>query len=458
MSRFVGSLAVYPARALFVWYLLLVLAGTVLLSLPVSHRSGLPAVSISDALFMATSAACVTGLVVRDVAEFSLAGQIVLLLLIQLGGIGIMTLATLFLVRIIGHQTLRHLAAAQQTVGADLGADLRVLLSGVVRVVLTLESIGFVVLLIGRWGHGPPSEVAWWALFHAVSAFCNAGLTLSPDSLQPWAGQWWITMPVAVLLILGGFGYPVLVDLFTNIRHRRPQSGWRGLSFHSRLTLTASMLLLVLGALVFLLVERNAALAGLGPLQASILAFFESATARTAGFSAVPTGALSTLTLFVLALLMFIGAGPSSTAGGIKVTTISALFLYGLGRLRGRHQATAFGHAIPGRLIAGATVVLIVGIGLITLGVALILFFEDSRVSHQAAGPLFIQVLFETVSAFGTVGLSTGITRELGEASRLVIVAMMFIGRIGPLALVMLLLPREHGPDIKYPEGDLQIG
>ncbi|MGD8977524.1 MAG: potassium transporter TrkG [Gammaproteobacteria bacterium] len=458
MSRFVGSLAVYPARALFAWYLLLVLAGAILLSLPVCHRPGLTPISLSDALFMATSAACVTGLVVRDVAEFSLAGQVVLLLLIQLGGIGIMTLATLFLVSIIGHQTLRHLAAAQQTVGADLGADLRVLLSGVVRVVLTLEAIGFVVLLIGRWGNGPLPDIAWWALFHAVSAFCNAGLTLSPDSLQPWAGQWWVTLPVALLLILGGLGYPVLVDLFTNIRHRGPHYGWRGLSFHSRLTLTTSVVLLLLGALAFLVAERNASLADLEPAQASILALFESATARTAGFSTVPTGTFSTLTLFVLALLMFIGAGPSSTAGGVKVTTVSALFLYGLGRLRGRHQATAFGHAIPERLIAGATVVLIVGIGLITLAVALILLFEDSRVSHQAAGPLFIQVLFETVSAFGTVGLSTGITRELGEASRLVIVAMMFIGRIGPLALVMLLLPREHGPHIKYPEGDLQIG
>lgn len=458
MSRFVGSLAVYPARALFAWYLLLILAGTGLLMLPLCRRPELAAISISDALFMATSAACVTGLVVREVAEFSLAGQIVLLVLIQLGGIGIMTLATLFLVSIIGHQTLRHLAAAEQAVGSDLRADLRVLLRGVVRVALTLEAIGFVTLLIARWGEGPVVEIAWWALFHAVSAFCNAGLTLAPESLQPWSGQNWVTMPIALLLILGGLGYPVLVDLFTNLRHRWPFFGWRDLSFHSRLMLTASLILLLLGAAMFLLIERHGAMADLGLAQASVAALFESATARTAGFSVISTAGLSTLTLFMLALLMFIGAGPSSTAGGIKVTTVSALFLYGLSRLRGRHQAAAFGHGIPGRAVAVATVVLIVGVALVTVATGLVLFFEDSRLPYAEAGPLFIEVLFETVSAFATVGLSTGITTDLSEPSRMVIVMMMFIGRIGPLALVVLLTPREHGPDIKYPEGDLQIG
>ncbi|MGB5589574.1 MAG: potassium transporter TrkG, partial [Gammaproteobacteria bacterium] len=174
--------------------------------------------------------------------------------------------------------------------------------------------------------------------------------------------------------------------------------------------------------------------------------------------SVVPTGALSTLTLFTLIVLMFIGAGPSSTAGGVKVTTVSALFLYGLSRLRGRRQATAFGRGISSHLVAGATVVLIVGVALVTLATALILLFEDSRVPHTLAGSLFMDVLFETVSAFATVGLSTGITESLSEPSRLVIVVMMFVGRIGPLALVVLLTPSEHGPDIKYPEGELQIG
>lgn len=458
MFRIVGSLAVYPARALFAWYLLLILAGTGMLVVPLCQRPDAAPISFSDALFMATSAACVTGLVVRDVAEFSLTGQVVLLLLMQFGGIGIMTLATVFLVSVVGHQTLRHLAAAQQTVGTDLRADLRVLLPRVIRVILVLEAIGFLGLLLGRLGDGPFMEIAWWALFHAVSAFCNAGLTLSPDSLQPWAAEPLITLPVALLLVLGGLGYPVLIDLFTGLRRHWPFCSWQALSFHSRLTLAATLILLVSGALVFLFAERNAALAGQSLGHATLQAVFESATARTAGFSTVPTGALSTLTLFVLAILMFIGAGPSSTAGGVKVTTISALFLYGLGRLRGRHQATAFGHSIPGRLIAGATVVLIVGIGLITLATGLILFFEDSRVPYGAAGPLFLQVLFENVSAFGTVGLSTGITRSLSEPSRMVIVVMMFIGRIGPLALVMLLLPRSRGPDIKYPEGDLHLG
>lgn len=161
MSRFVGSIAVYPARALIVWYLLLVLCGTGLLLLPVSLRPGLPQVSLSDALFMATSAACVTGLVVRDVAEFSLTGQIVILLLIQLGGIGIMTIATLFLVNITGRQTLRHLALASQTLGADMNTDLRLLLRGVVGVALTLEAIGFSALTVARWGEAPAGEVLW---------------------------------------------------------------------------------------------------------------------------------------------------------------------------------------------------------------------------------------------------------------------------------------------------------
>lgn len=458
MRKLVGTLGAYPARALFSWYFLLAAVGTILLWLPAASRPDVPQLSFSDALFTATSAACVTGLIVRDVAEFSNFGQLVLLMLMQLGGLGIMTVATLFLVHFTGRQTFRQLAVVQRTLGTGLVADLHRVLIRVVSLTLVFEVIGALCLMVSRWGQAPLGELTWWAIFHAVSAFCNAGLTLHPASLEPWAENSGVMLTVATLIVAGGLGSPVLASLGSHLGLRRPFINWHSMTFHTRLTLTTSAILLFGGALLIGMLETGNGLAGLGGWDAGVAAFFQSATTRTAGFNTIPTAELTNGTLYFLILLMFVGGGSCSTAGGIKVTTVATLVIYGVSRLKGNEEVSAFRHKIALRTVAEATVILLVGMVIIVVALGLILVLEENGSPVAASGLLFRDAMFEVVSAFGTVGLSTGLTKTLEEASRYVIVALMFVGRIGPLSLVTLLALRPRGPEIGYPQGELHIG
>jgi trk system potassium uptake protein TrkH len=455
MGFFVGALATYPARALTLWYTVLISVGTVALSLPVCLRPGVPALDLHDALFTATSAACVTGLVVRDVAEFSFAGQLVLLLLIQLGGIGIMTLATLVVIQITGHQTLRQLVLARESLGMKPHEDIGRLLTRVVVACLVFELAGALLLTLCRLGESSPPAALWWGLFHAVSAFCNAGFALAPDNMAAWQGQLPVGLTVTALVVLGGLGLPVLADLFSE-RRRRGALRWRDLHLHSQIVLAATLVLLLGGAVLIYLLERERALAGGGAMEAAMTALFHSASARTAGFSTLDISAFSGATLFLLMGLMFVGAGPGSAGGGIKVTTVAVLTLYGLARLRGKSETAIFRHRISKGTIAAASVVVIVGISLITTLLFLLLTAEQVSVQHGQ--PTFLASAFEVISAFSTVGLSTGITDTLSDNGKLLLVSTMFVGRIGPLVLVTLLIRRRHGPAVMHPVGEVHIG
>jgi trk system potassium uptake protein TrkH len=450
-----GALATYPARALAGWYGILVVAGTLLLLLPACRAIGSSPMTFSDALFTATSAACVTGLVVRDVAEFSALGQGIILALIQLGGIGIMTVATLVVVQLTGRQTLRQLVLARESLGVGLHEDLGRVLVRVVSMTIVFELIGAAVLAAYRLSDLSLSEAVWWGLFHAVSAFCNAGFALSPQNLAPWADSALVNLTITVLVVLGGLGFPVLVDLFTH-RRRRPLR-WRELHFHSQLVITASAALLLIGTLAILALEYSNAFAGQGLAQSTMTAFFHSASARTAGFSTLDIAGFSNATLFVLILLMWVGGGPGSAAGGIKVTTIAVLVLYGYGRMRGRQEIGLFHHRISAHSVATAAVVVIAGITLIVTSLVFMLMAEQSGIPHNG-GADFLDITFETFSAFSTVGLSMGITPELGELGRFITVLTMYVGRIGPLIVFTLLSRRPHGPAIRHPEAEIQIG
>jgi trk system potassium uptake protein TrkH len=411
--------------------------------------------TFSDALFTATSAACVTGLVVRDVAEFSALGQGIILALIQLGGIGIMTVATLVVVQLTGRQTLRQLVLARESLGVGLHEDLGRVLVRVVSITIVFELIGAAVLAAYRLSDLSLSEAVWWGLFHAVSAFCNAGFALSPQNLAPWADSALVNLTITVLVVLGGLGFPVLVDIFTH-RRRRPLR-WRELHFHSQLVITASAALLLIGTLAILALEYSNAFAGQGLAQSTMTAFFHSASARTAGFSTLDIAGFSNATLFVLILLMWVGGGPGSAAGGIKVTTIAVLVLYGYGRMRGRQEIGLFHHRISAHSVATAAVVVIAGITLIVTSLVFMLMAEQSGIPHNG-GADFLDITFETFSAFSTVGLSMGITPELGELGRFITVLTMYVGRIGPLIVFTLLSRRPHGPAIRHPEAEIQIG
>jgi trk system potassium uptake protein len=453
---FAGTLADYPARTLFAWYIGLIAVGTALLLLPACRVAEAAPLSFTDALFTATSAASVTGLMVTSMAgDFSLTGQVVVLLLIQLGGLGVMSIGTLLFVGLTGRQPLKFRLLTRETLGMPLSVDIGRLIGLVVGVTLFLEAIGALVLLLARLGDGPLAEVLWWAIFHAVSGFCNAGISLQDDSLAPWSGDVTVLLTMAALIVAGGLGFPVLLDL---LHLRRSESDRRGLRFHTRLVAVATLVLLAGGTLAIWLMERGGALAGLGAGEAALHAFFQSATARSAGFSTLPVEHFAYPSLFLLMLLMFIGGNSCSTAGGVKVSTVAVLALEGRALVRRRWQTAAFGRRVPDRVLATATAVVAVYALVLVTGIMLLLLLEAHDRPHAEAGGHFMDTVFEAISALGTVGLSTGMTGGLGEASRLVIVGMMLLGRVGPLALASLLLHGPAGPKIRYPESEVIVG
>lgn len=456
LVRFAGSLADYPARTLFAWYLGLVGVGTVLLLLPGCRAAGADPLSVSDALFTATSAAAVTGLMVVSLAnDLSFAGQLVVLLLIQLGGLGVMSIGTLLFVGLTGRQPLQYRLLTRETLGASLSTDIGRMILLVVAVTLALEAIGALLLLLARLGDGPFLEVLWWAVFHAVSGFCNAGISMQDDSLAPWSGSPAVLLTMAALIVAGGLGFPVLLDLF---HLRRENQDRRALRFHTQLVVTATVVLLASGTAAIWLAERNGALGVMPVGEALMNAFFHSVTARTAGFSTLPVEQFAYPSLFVLLLLMFIGGGACSTAGGVKVTTAAVLAMEGLALVRRRWQTAAFGRRVPQRVLAAAAAVVAVYTLVLVTGILLLLILEGSDRPHADAGGHFMDTVFEAVSALGTVGLSTGLTGDLGDASRLVVVAMMLLGRVGPLAIASLLLRGPAGPRIRYPESEVIVG
>jgi len=455
LLKFAGALAVYPARMLFGWYAGLVGIGTVVLMLPATRAAGAGAPGLVDSLFTAASAACVTGLMVTPTTGFSFSGQVVLLVLIQLGGLGIMSIATLLFVGLTHRQPVHFRLLTEETLGAPVGTDLLALLLKVVGLTLAAELAGALMLFVARAGEAPAGELLWWSVFHAVSAFCNSGISLQQDSLAAWSGHAGVLLTVGVLVIAGGLGFPVLFDV---LKGGRKWARGRRLSVHTKLVLAASGLLLVAGAVSFWLLERDGALAGAAPAEAATVAFFHSASARTAGFSTLEFGGLSNATLFVLMLLMFVGGGPCSTAGGVKVTTLSVLVLQGVAQARRRWQTAAFQRRVPSRALVTATVVVAVQGLILVTGLMAILVIESGDIPHEASRQDFLDAVFETTSALGTVGLSTGLTTQLKDPSRLVVAAMMVLGRVGPLAIASLLMRGPAGPRIRYPEEEIIVG
>lgn len=421
-----------PAVVLAATFAALIAVGTVLLMLPVSSASG-EATRFIDALFTATSAACVTGLVVLDTGtHWSPFGQAIILGLIQAGGFGFMTGSTLILFLLLGRRTgLRDRIVAQASSGAtDLGS-----VGGLVRRVavftLLAEGIGAVVLTLAFLSsYGDPGKAAWHGLFHAVSAFNNAGIDLMGDfvSLAPFADDPAVLAPIGVLIVLGGLGFAIVGDV---VGKRR----WSRYALETKLVISTTAVLLVGGTLAIAAFEwSNPATLGSFPEGQRLLnAAFESVTLRTAGFSALPTGELAVSSLFVVMALMFIGGASGSTAGGIKVNTFSVLLATIISTARGRPSAEAFGRRVPHILIYRALSVALLSVAAVFLfSLGLELLTRES----------FVNVLFESVSALATVGASTGITPTLPDPARLWLVPAMFIGRLGPLTLVLALSAR----------------
>lgn len=435
----------HPARLIPLLFLGVILLGTALLMLPVSS-AGDGAAPWLAALFTATSAVCVTGLAVVDTPVYwSSFGQVVILLLFQVGGFGIMTGATLL--GLLVSERLRlgtRLLAQAETRSLGLG-DVAGVLKLVLAVTVCMELFVAVALAARlHFNYGEPwAHSAWSGLFHAVSAFNNAGFSIYSDSLVKFVSDPLMLAPIMLAIVLGGVGFPVLYEL------RRERGGWARWSIHSKLTLVGSGVLLLGGTLLILAFEWNSTLSGFDPASKLLAALFNSVSARTAGFNIVDVGAMQSETLAVHYVLMFIGGGSAGTAGGIKVTTFFLLGLVVWAEIRGTRDTLAFDRRISAETQRQALTVVL-------LGLACVAF---ATLALQAITDLSLDVLlFEAISAFATVGLSTGITAELPPLGQSILIGLMFVGRVGTITVATALaLRRQHLP-FRYPEEHPIVG
>lgn len=427
-------------------FLGLIALGTILLILPVSSKSGEPT-PLVDALFTATSAVCVTGLVVVDTADYwSFFGQGVILALIQLGGFGFMTSATLFLLAFGRRVGLRERLLIRESMGlGQLGGLVRIVRQMAIFTVAA-EIAGAAVLYAGLAVDGSVGMSIWRSVFQSISAFNNAGFDVfgGHASLSGFHGSVLVLLVTAFLIVMGGISYLVVADVF------RARSLDR-LALDTRVVLTATALLLLLGTAVVLLTEFTdpGTLGAFSVPQRLLNAFFQSVTARTAGFSTIAMANVADYALVFTMMLMFVGGASGSTAGGIKVNTFGVVIATIWSTIRGKEHAGAYGREFTVQQVYRAWTVAILSLVFVSVVAFFLTLTEESR---------FLDLLFETVSAFGTVGLSTGVTPGLSVAGRLIVAVTMFVGRLGPLALVLALIQRQQPADYRYPHGVVRIG
>lgn len=445
-----------PARLLLGSFALLIVAGTVGLRVLPGLYTGAP-LSWLDALFTATSAVCVTGLIVVDTAtHFTPLGQAYLLLLIQLGGLGILTFATVVILAMGRRLSLRHRVAAAQ--GAELVPDIdfRHVLKGVLLFTLIFEAAGAAALFLAWLGPMGVRTAAWAAVFHAVSAYCNAGFSTFSDSLVGFREAPWTLSIVMVLIVVGGLGFLTLTELHRVLRRPRNVPR-RRISLQTRIVLVTTAGLLLAGWVAFAVLEWGTSLDGMGWGHRAVNALFMSVTARTAGFNTVDYGDVTPGSSMMTMLLMSIGGSPGSTAGGMKTTTFAVLLLAVWARMRGHHEVVVGGRAVSDDGIRRALVLWVAG-SVLMAGALLALSVLPTPFATRDAD--FLSILFEAVSAFNTVGLSTGVTSELGPAGKSVVVLLMYLGRVGPMATAAALVPVANGRRdvISHAREDLVVG
>jgi len=431
----------------------LILAGAIVLRLPVSQAHD--DIGFLDTLFTATSAVCVTGLITRDTAtEYSRTGQTVIMILIQLGGLGVLTFGALAY-QLVGRRfSFQTHAALQDTLScADFRTRLRSALRHILLITFVVETLGALLLYLGLQSYPQPRGGWFAACFLAVAAFCNAGFSVFSDNVMGLRGSPLILLTLMGLITVGGLGYMVVLEVVRRWWRwvRRQQQSPVVWSLNSRVVLRSSAILVVGGACALMLV-------GLTPDESTpgsylLNALFQSVTARTAGFNTVDIGALPVASLLILVGLMFIGGAPGSCAGGIKITSASVWLARVRARLAGRQDVTLGGRRIPHEVVRRAALVLALAALWNMGGVVLLTITEDVGQETRLE-----QVIFEQVSAFATVGLSTGLTPHLSNMGKLWIIATMFVGRLGPLTMALAVLPPVGAPCYSYPEERVMIG
>lgn len=444
-----------PPQLLVLSFGMLTVAGTLVLRFVPGLTVG-PGLSWTDAAFMATSAVCVTGLTVIDPAtQFTLAGQMVLLAMIQLGGLGLLTLTSLILLTAGRRLSLRHQQLAR-TAGASEEIDVRHLLRRVLTFTVTLEGAGAALLYTGFLPDLGWRDAFWPAVFHSVSAFCNAGFSVFETSLEGQSFSWLSLTIVMALIVLGGLGFIALEELHNRLR----RGGTRvRLSLHTRLVLAATALLLLSGWIGFAVFEWHNTLDLMRDDFKALNALFGAVTPRTAGFSTVQYGEVTDPTAFMTILLMFIGGAPGSTAGGLKVTTVALLVGLAITRIRGDGELNAWGRTVPSETVQRAVGLGVIAFAVVSAAIFVLIAVEQPFLSHSRSDGAFLRYMFEVVSAFGTVGLSMGVTPTLSDPGRWLIIVLMFVGRVGLTTIAAAIAFRHAGrADVRFAHEDVAVG
>lgn len=434
------------SRKIILGFLIAIIIGSILLYMPFSLQDG-QRISFLTAVFTITSATCVTGLSLIDISKvLSFEGQIILLIFIQLGGLGVMTFSSLFFLLIGKKIGYKDRALIKEERNAENSGEIIDFVKKIIIIVFLIEGIGAFFLTLEFLKVFDFSKALYYGIFHSISAFCNAGFALFSNNLEGYQGSTLINMTVAYLIILGGIGFSVINSVLVAVRRNVKR-----FTLTSKVAILVSMFLTFTGMVLFFLLEyKNPLTIGsLNWIDKVLASFFQSVTTRTAGFNTVPIASLKPATIFMFCILMFIGASPGSTGGGIKTTTIGVIIFYVIGVVQGKENINVFNRRISWDILNRALAILIISIMYVSVTIMAIMTIENMS---------FEKVAFEVISAFATVGLSMGITADLSVMSKILLIITMFIGRLGPMTFALALGEKKVKQNLRYPKENILVG
>lgn len=444
-----------PAQVLVIGFLITIVIGSLLLSLPIASNNN-QSLPYLDALFTATSAVCVTGLVVVNTyAHWTLFGKIVIISLIQIGGLGFMTLVSMIFVLLGKKITLKDRLVMQEALNQNTTAGVVKFTKTIVKGTLLVESVGALLLSVKFIPEYGFLKGIWYSVFHAISGFCNAGFDIIGDaSLSPYVGDPIVNIVLVTLIVLGGLGFGVWLDLINGVRLKYKMNKrftWKQafdkLTLHTKLVVTITLYLIGIGFLFFFIAEFNNphTLGALSFKEKIFAALFQSVSPRTAGFNTIALESMKDASKFMMIILMFIGGSPAGTAGGIKTIAAGVLVLCTISAVRGRDSTEAFRRRIPLKTVLRSLAIIMISLGVV-LGITILLSFTEEA--------LFLDLLFEAVSGFATVGSTLGVTANLSFIGKIIIIINMFIGRLGPVTMAVAVMIKQgnHNSVIHYPE------
>lgn len=426
-------------------FLIAILIGGIILSLPISSRTGEPT-NFLDAIFTSTSAVCVTGLITLSTStHWSTFGQTVIMTLIEIGGLGFMSFAVLISLILGKKITLRERLVMQEAMNTYSIQGLVRMVKYVLIFTVSVQFFGALLLSTQFVPEYGISTGLFYSVFHSISAFCNAGFDLFGTSLVGYSSNTVVILVISALIIIGGLGFTVLLEIYEF-------KGMKKLSLHSKLVLITTAILVFGGAILMLIFEYNnvETIANMNIKDKLLNSFFASVSPRTAGFNSVSTSGMTLASKFLTIILMFIGGSPGSTAGGLKTVTFGILVLTVISVIKGREDTEVFGRRFTKEIVYKAFTLLFIGVSLVIIATMIL--------SYTEVGASFIDLLYETTSAFGTVGLTVGLTPNLSTTGKILIMLMMYFGRVGPLTVMLALTRKRKKSGYKYPEGKILIG